>query len=63
MLANPDIALDLPLRVLVRDDGVGGAIVSWQDPAYVGHRFGLDDALLTPLRAVEAIVAAALNGR
>lgn len=63
MLAVPDVALDLPLRVLVRDEGTPGAVVSWQDPAYVGHRFGLDDTLLAPLRGVEAIVTAALQQR
>lgn len=60
MLAVPDVAVDLPLRVLVRDDGAPGAVVSWQDPAYVGRRFGLADTLLTPLRGVETIVAAAV---
>jgi uncharacterized protein (DUF302 family) len=63
MLTAPDIALDLPLRVLVRDAGTPAAVVSWQDPAYVGRRFGLDDTQLTPLRVVAAIVAAALDER
>jgi uncharacterized protein (DUF302 family) len=63
MLAVPDIALDLPLRVLVRDDGTPGAVVSWQDPVYVGRRFDLDDTQLTPLRAVAAVVAAVLDER
>lgn len=63
MLAVPDVAVDLPLRVLVRDDGTPGAVVSWQNPACVGRRFGLDDTLLTPLRGVETIVAAAVQER
>jgi len=61
MLATPDVALDLPLRVLVRDDGAPGSVVSWQDPDYVRDRFSLDDALLVPLRSVSAIVAAGLD--
>jgi uncharacterized protein (DUF302 family) len=63
MLAVPDVAVDLPLRVLVRDDGTPGTVVSWQDPTFVGRRFGLDATLLTPLRGVEAVVTAALDER
>jgi uncharacterized protein (DUF302 family) len=62
MLAAPDIALDLPLRVLVRDDGDPGSLVAWQEPDFVADRFGLpaDVTARAPLRAVAAIVAAAL---
>lgn len=61
MLAMPEIALDLPLRVLVRDDGHGGCLVSWQQPQYVAVRFGLDAEQARPLTAVAAVVAEALG--
>jgi uncharacterized protein (DUF302 family) len=61
MQAVPEVAIDLPLRVLVRDDGQPGSVVIWQDPAYVGDRFGLHDDQLTPLATPQTLVDAALN--
>jgi uncharacterized protein (DUF302 family) len=58
MQVCPELAIDLPLRILVRDDGQPGSLVAWQDPAYVAHRFGLGDDQLTPLQAPAALVAA-----
>ena len=58
MQARPEVAIDLPLRILVRDDGQPGSLVAWQDPAYVAQRFGLGDDQLTPLQAPAALVAA-----
>jgi uncharacterized protein (DUF302 family) len=61
MLAVPDVALDLPMRVLVRDDGAEGSIVSWQDPGYVTDRFELPEASLKPFAAVGVLVRATLE--
>ncbi len=61
MQAVPEVAIDLPLRVLVQDDGQPGSLVSWQDPAYVGDRFGLPDDQLTPLATPQTLVDAALD--
>jgi uncharacterized protein (DUF302 family) len=61
MQAVPELAIDLPLRVLVRDDGRPGSLVSWQDPAYVGDRFGLHADQVTPLATPEALVATVLD--
>jgi uncharacterized protein (DUF302 family) len=62
MQSVPDIALDLPLRIMVRDDGGGGgSAVVWQDPAFVAQRFGLGEELLGPLHAPAAIVAAVIS--
>jgi uncharacterized protein (DUF302 family) len=61
MLEHPDLALDLPLRVLVRDDGQPGSVVTWQDPFYVARRFGLGDSPPAPLASVEVIVNEALH--
>jgi uncharacterized protein (DUF302 family) len=60
MQAVPEIAIDLPLRIMVYDDGQPGSIVSWQDPAYVAQRFGLPDAPAA-LAAPAAIADAALD--
>ncbi|HEY7174683.1 MAG TPA: DUF302 domain-containing protein [Micromonosporaceae bacterium] len=61
MLDAPDIAIDLPLRILVRDDGSAGSAISWQDPEFVGGRFGLGDGRLGPLSAPASIIAAVLG--
>lgn len=58
MQACPEVAIDLPLRILVRDDGQPGSLVAWQDPAYVAQRFGLGEDQLTPLQAPAALLAA-----
>lgn len=60
MQAAPEVAIDLPLRVLVRDDGQPGSVVLWQDPSYVGERFGLDGDQLKPLATPQTLVDAAL---
>src|SRR5262245_58331760 len=41
MVASPLIALELPLRALVWQDGAGGVLVSFTDPAFLGERFAL----------------------
>ncbi|SCF25340.1 DUF302 domain-containing protein [Micromonospora mirobrigensis] len=61
MQAHPDIAIDLPMRLMVRDDGQPGALVSWQDPAYLAERYGLDADQLVPLNA-PAKIASAVDG-
>jgi uncharacterized protein (DUF302 family) len=61
MQAAPEVAIDLPLRVMVRDDGQPGSLVTWQDPAYVGDRFALHDDQLTPLATPQTLIAAALD--
>ncbi|HEY1484526.1 MAG TPA: DUF302 domain-containing protein [Micromonosporaceae bacterium] len=61
MRATPDIALDLPLRILVRDDGQPGSEILWQDPDYVAARFGLTGDHLGPLRTPGALVTAVLD--
>ena len=61
MLAAPLAALDLPLRVLVWEDGNGGVSVSYNSPEFTAERYRLDGALRAPFDAVEAIVEAALG--
>lgn len=52
MLAHPDLALDLPMRVLIRQNPEGKTEVLWRSPAALAAAQGLPaDALaaLTPL--------------
>src|ERR1700676_5392653 len=43
MLKAPDMALELPLRVLVRDDGRGGAVLAYGDPGRLARSFNVED--------------------
>jgi len=61
MQATPEIAIDLPLRIMIRDDGEPGSLITWQDPAFVAQRFGLVENRLGPLNAPAAIVAAVVD--
>jgi uncharacterized protein (DUF302 family) len=58
MLAAPLAALDLPLKVLVWDDGDGTVRVSYNSPEYLAARHHLSADLRARLEAVEAITDA-----
>lgn len=45
MLASPSTALDLPLKILVADDGQGRARLTWNDPAWLQQRHGFPEDL------------------
>ena len=55
MLAVPLLALDLPLRVLVADDG-GQAVVSYVAPSYLAERYGIPPDLVKNIAGIEKIV-------
>ena len=55
MLAAPLVALDLPLRVLVADDG-GHAVVSFLSPVYLAERYGIPPDLVKNITGIETIV-------
>jgi len=59
MLAAPSIALDLPLKILIREDGQGKVWVSYNSPAYLQGRHGVPPELLPNIAAVEALAAKA----
>ena len=61
MLAVPLAALDLPLRVLVWEDGNGVVSVSYNSPEFMAERYRLEGALRAPFDAVQAIVEAAVG--
>jgi uncharacterized protein (DUF302 family) len=59
MLARPSLAIDLPLKILVWEDGQGKVWVSHNSPEYLKDRHGLPEELLPPIAVVEALVAKA----
>ena len=61
MVAAPLAALDIPLKVLVWDDGNGAVSVSYNSPEFLSERHHLQGALRAPFDAVESIVAALLG--
>jgi uncharacterized protein (DUF302 family) len=59
MLAAPSIAIDLPLKILVREDAEGKVWVSYNSPAYLQQRHGLPPELLQNIAVVETLAAKA----
>jgi uncharacterized protein (DUF302 family) len=59
MLDAPSVAIDLPLKILVREDGEGRAWISYNSPAYLQERHGFSRELIPNIAAVEALAAAA----
>ncbi|HYA26077.1 MAG TPA: DUF302 domain-containing protein [Terriglobales bacterium] len=59
MLAAPSIAIDLPLKILVWEDGQGNTWVSYNSPAYLQQRHGLPQELLQNIAVVEMLAAKA----
>ena len=58
MIAAPLAALDIPLKVLVWEDGNGAVSVSYNSPGFLAERHHLEGALRAPFDAVESIVEA-----
>jgi uncharacterized protein (DUF302 family) len=61
MLAAPLLALDLPLRVLVWQDGGGQSWVSYHDPRELATRYAVPAALAPVLAGPEHLVTEALR--
>ena len=61
MVAAPLAALDIPLKVLVWEDGNGAVSVSYNAPTFLAERYHLEGSLRAPFDAVESIVEAALG--
>jgi uncharacterized protein (DUF302 family) len=59
MLASPSIAIDLPLKILVAQDGSGKTWVSYNASAYLKERHNLPADLLQNIAVVEALAAKA----
>ena len=59
MLAAPSIAIDLPLKILVREDSGGKVWISYDSPAYLQERHNVPQDLIENISVVETLAAKA----
>jgi uncharacterized protein (DUF302 family) len=59
MLASPTAALDLPLKILVHDDGEGHVSISYNSAGYLRDRHGIPPELVPNIAVIAALAAAA----
>jgi uncharacterized protein (DUF302 family) len=59
MLSAPSAAIDLPLKLLVREDAEGQVWICWNAPEYLLSRHGLPETFAANIAAAEAIARAA----
>jgi uncharacterized protein (DUF302 family) len=59
MLAAPSTAIDLPLKILVREDADGSVWVAYDDPEYLRERHGFPEQLVPNIAAVATLARAA----
>jgi uncharacterized protein (DUF302 family) len=57
MLAVPSIAIDLPMKILIREDAESNVWVSYNDPEFLRERHGLPAPLIKALEGIAAIAA------
>ncbi|CAE6721867.1 hypothetical protein R69608_04541 [Paraburkholderia nemoris] len=62
MQAVPSVALDLPLKVLVWQDGDGGVWLSYNATSYLQARHGAPAELMKAIDGIGALVQAAAAG-
>ena len=58
MLAAPSAAIDLPLKILIWEDGGGKVWISYTSPQYLQKRHGLPQELLQNIAVVENLATA-----
>jgi uncharacterized protein (DUF302 family) len=59
MLASPTAAIDLPLKILIREDNAGNVLISFNSPEYLQGRHEIPQELTPNLAVVAALAAAA----
>lgn len=57
MIASPSIAIDLPLKILVWEDGGGKVWISYNTAAYLQTRHGLPPDLVQNIAVVDSLAA------
>jgi uncharacterized protein (DUF302 family) len=57
MLAAPSLAIDLPLKILIREADDGKVWISYNSPNYLGKRHALPQELLQNITIVETLAA------
>ena len=60
MVAEPTIALDLPLKALAWEAADGKVWLSYNDPDYLKQRFSLSDALVRNIAVITPLIHQAL---
>jgi uncharacterized protein (DUF302 family) len=61
MLASPSIAIDLPLKILIAEDGEGKVSVFYNSTEFLGERHGVPAELMKNLAAIEGLAKAAAS--
>jgi uncharacterized protein (DUF302 family)/uncharacterized membrane protein YidH (DUF202 family) len=61
MVASPSIAIDLPLKILVREGTGGKVLVSYNAPAYLQARHGLPAELVRNIAVIEGLANRAVE--
>ncbi len=61
MVAEPTLALDLPLKVLAWEAADGKVWVSYNDPNYLKQRFSLCDELVKNIAVIAPLIHQALR--
>jgi uncharacterized protein (DUF302 family) len=59
MQAAPSVALDLPLKILVWEDGQGRVWVSYNGSSYLQERHGIPSELMQNIAVIETLAAKA----
>ena len=59
MQAAPSVAIDLPLKILIWEDGQGRVWVSYNSPAYLQERHGIPPELMQNIAVIETLAAKA----
>jgi uncharacterized protein (DUF302 family) len=61
MIASPTLALDLPLKALVWQDGDGAAWLSYNSPEYLQQRHSIPEALIQKIAGIRSICEEAVR--
>jgi uncharacterized protein (DUF302 family) len=61
MLVAPTLAIDLPLKVLIAEDGKGQTQVTYNSPEYLRERHSVPQDLIKNISVVGALVAQAVE--
>jgi uncharacterized protein (DUF302 family) len=61
MLASPGSAIDLPLKILVRQDNEGRTWISYNSPEFLKNRHDIPEDLVKNISVVEALATNAAN--
>jgi uncharacterized protein (DUF302 family) len=52
MIASPTVAIDLPLKTLIWEDGGGKVLISYNTPEYLKERHGIPDEMLKNIAGI-----------